>query len=107
MRLNEGSFNKIKYGSKRIELRLNDTKRQIVENGDSIVFVNCDNHTKKVSTNVIDKTLYRTFEELIDNEPIEIFGGKTREELKQGVYSIYSREQEKKFGVVGIKFSII
>ncbi len=40
MNLNDSPFNRIKNGTKTIELRLNDEKRQLLKENDFIEFIN-------------------------------------------------------------------
>ena len=64
MKLNEGPFERIKNGTKTIEFRLYDEKRQQVKIGDKIEFSKLPDLQEKLIVDVID--LYRedTFENL-------------------------------------------
>ena len=42
MKLKPGPYNSVCYGSKDIEMRLNDGKRQLINVGDVITFTNID-----------------------------------------------------------------
>lgn len=46
MRLNNEPFNKIKEGTKTVELRLLDEKRKTLRVGDKIIFTNRTNNEK-------------------------------------------------------------
>ena len=64
MKLNESPFDRIKNGTKTIEFRLYDEKRQKIKVGDKIEFSKLPDLQEKLLVDVID--LYRedTFEDL-------------------------------------------
>ena len=53
MRLQEKFFNYIKYGTKRIELRLFDEKRQAIQVGDEIIFAKNDDDGDRITAKEI------------------------------------------------------
>lgn len=104
MKLNESPFDRIKSGEKTVEFRLFDEKRQQIKIGDQIEFSKLPDLTEKLLVDVVD--LYRedTFEKLfrkLYSDEKEI-AQKTK-----NMYEIYSPENEKKYGVLGIKISLI
>lgn len=105
MSLNASSFGRIKDGSKVIELRLNDEKRQLIQIGDKIVFKPASGEPETVETEVTALLHYPTFTALIDDLPVEWFGSSDREALKRGVYEHYTLDQEVQNGVLGIRFA--
>ena len=103
MKLNESPFEKIKNGTKDIEFRLFDEKRQQIKVGDQIEFSKLPDLQEKLLVDVIE--LYRedTFEELFK----KLY--KDEEEIKrntESMYKYYSHEQEKQYGVIGIKIML-
>ena len=103
MKLNESPFERIKNGTKTIEFRLYDEKRQRIKVGDQIEFSKLPDLQEKLLVEVIE--LYRedTFEKLFrklytDEEEIK---RKTR-----SMYEIYSQEKEQQYGILGIKIKI-
>lgn len=103
MKLNEDPFNRIKNGTKTIEFRLFDEKRQQIKIGDQIEFSKLPDLQEKLLVDVIE--LYRedTFETLFrklytDKEEI---ARKTN-----AMYEIYSPEKEHQYGVLGIGIKI-
>ena len=103
MKLNKSPFERIKNGTKTIEFRLYDEKRQQIKVGDKIEFSKLPDLQEKLLVDIID--LYRedTFEYLfrklyIDEEEII---RKTK-----SMYQYYSPEKEKEYGVLGIKIKI-
>ncbi|MGN1327160.1 MAG: ASCH domain-containing protein [Clostridia bacterium] len=104
MKLNESPFERIKNGTKTIEFRLFDEKRQKIKVGDKIEFSKLPELEDKIVVEVLD--LYRdvSFEELFK----KVFTDKEEIERKtQFMLQFYTHEQEKKYGVVGIKIKLI
>ena len=102
MNLQDKYFDFILRGTKRIELRLNDEKRQQIKIGDTIIFRNEQGET--FSAEVKDLFKYNSFEELFENFEIDILADKstTKTELLQALGEFYSTEKQKEFGVLGI-----
>ena len=103
MKLKESPFERIKDGSKTVEFRLYDEKRKNIKIGDQIEFSKLPELEEKILVDVLD--LYRDesfenlFRKLIDDE----------EEIKRKTESMrqfYSSEEEKEYGVVGIKIKL-
>lgn len=65
MKLNDSPFNKIKNGTKRVELRLYDEKRQLLNVGDKIEFTNL-NTSEKLTVQIEDLKKFQSFEELYE-----------------------------------------
>lgn len=108
MKLVDEYFNYIKYGTKRIEIRLNDEKRKDLKKGDIIIFQNIENGDL-IKTKVIDLFYEDNFNTLIDKHNIEALADKniTKNELLKILNEIYSMEEQNKYGVVGIKIELI
>lgn len=105
MHLGDKVFGLIKNGAKTIEARVNDPKRQTIKIGDTIEFIN--NQTdERLRAEIVDLLKFMTFAELFANQPAEAFGGKDQAELNAVIYKYYSKEEEVKYGVVGIKITI-
>lgn len=110
MNLNSAPFNMIKSGEKTIELRLNDEKRQLISQGDEIEFINTDDNSLKLLCKVIKIYNFKSFEELYNILPLDKCGY-TKEELNNAKASdmdlYYSKERQKKYGVLGIQIKVI
>jgi ASC-1-like (ASCH) protein len=106
MRLHPHPFEQIKEGSKTIEIRLNDEKRQQIKVGDKIEFSSREEPEDKIMTKVVELLHFPTFSELFDAYPPEVFGATSKEDL-MGVYKYYTTEEEKKYGAVGIKIKYL
>ena len=105
MQLNQIPFDKIKNGTKTIEIRCNDEKRQKLKPSDIIIFNLVGNEDQKI--NVLVKELYpfKTFYELYSAFDFAEFGcdGYTMERMIEETEMIYSKEKEEKYGVLGIR----
>ena len=103
MKLNENPYERIKNGTKTIEFRLYDEKRQHIKIGDKIEFSKLPDLQEKILVDVID--LYRedTFENLFRKLYTD-----EKEIIKnaKSMYDIYSPEKEQQYGVLGIKIKI-
>ncbi len=108
MKLNPKYFEYMKNGTKRIEIRLNDEKRKNIKIGDEIVFQKEPELKEKVSTQIIDLIIKKNFKELIDNLDVSEYAdeSESEEEFLNDLYKFYTKEQEEKYGVVGIQIKI-
>lgn len=109
MRLFEEPFELIKAGKKIIEIRLNDEKRQKVGIGDEIVFYKLQDCKESIKVKVLGLLHYCIFELLYKDIPFSYFGREeyTMEEMLEGTYKIYTKEQERKYGVLGIRIELV
>lgn len=107
MRLNEEPFKLIKDGSKTIELRLNDEKRQLINIGDIIALENRSDGDK-IQVKVIVLHKYPSFEELYKHFDKVSMGYREDEECSfRDMEKYYSKEEQAKYGVVGIEVELI
>lgn len=107
MRLHKGPFELIKNGSKTIELRLYDEKRQMINVGDIITFENRSDGDK-IIVKVIALHKYPNFEELYKHFNKVSIGYKEDEEANpKDMELYYSSEEQFKYGVVGIEMELI
>ena len=104
MKLNESPFERIKNGTKTIEFRLYDEKRKKLKIGDKIEFSKLPDLQEKILAQVIDIYKDKTFKNLFNR----IYTDKKEVERKaESMYQYYSKEQEEKYGVVGIKIKLL
>jgi len=104
MKLLEEPFNNIENGTKTIEFRLYDEKRKNIKIGDTIEFLKLPNLEEKIITEVME--LYRadTFLELFKR----LYNNNEEAKRKaNGMYDIYSREEEQRHGVLGMKIKVL
>jgi len=103
MKLLKEPFNNIKNGTKTVEFRLYDEKRKKIRIGDKIIFYKLPELKEKLIVKVLDLYKEPNFEELFKN----VFY--SQEEIDRHIkkiYTIYSKEQEEKYGVLGIKIQL-
>ena len=104
MKLNDDPFERIKNGTKTIEFRLYDEKRRKVKIGDKIEFSKLPDLQEKILVDVLDLYTEPSFEELFE----KLYEDKELAKQKaNAMYEIYSSENEKKYGVVGIKIKLV
>ena len=104
MKLNKEPFDEIKNGTKTIEFRLYDEKRQKIKIGDKIEFSKLPELQEKILVEVQNLYKEETFENLFKKLYTD------EEEIKRktnSMYKYYSPEKEKQYGVVGIKVKVI
>lgn len=100
MKLKEGPFERIKNGTKTIEFRLYDEKRRKIKIGDKIEFSKLPELQEKLTVEVLDIYKDETFEKLFKR----IYTDEKEIKRKaEAMYQYYSKENEKEYGVVGIK----
>lgn len=103
MRLHPGPFEKVENGSKVIEIRLNDEKRQVLKVGDQIEFISRKEPEKKILVEITDLKHFSSFKDLCYAFPPIEYGSGNPEEYTL-MYEHYSKEDELKYGVVAIRF---
>ena len=109
MKLQPEYFNFILNGTKRIEIRLNDEKRQKIKLGDKIKFLKEPDLTELFEARVVELLKYDSFETLFKDYDISILSDKsmTKEELKFTLEKFYSKEKQQQYGVLGIRIELI
>lgn len=104
MKLRTLPFEKIKNGSKTIELRLNDEKRQTVQVGDFIEFSCLDEPKQKIQTRVTALHHFGSFSELYAVLPKEKLGYTPAETpVPDHMNEYYPRKKQEQYGVLGIE----
>ena len=106
MNLQSKYYDFIKDGTKRIELRLYDEKRQKIKLGDEIEFSKSE--TEKFKAKAVGLIRYQSFEDLFKDFPIEILADKTmtKDELLGILSEFYTKEEQQEFGVIGIRIKL-
>lgn len=107
MRLHNSPFNLIKSGTKTIELRLNDEKRSLIKVGDKIEFTNRVTE-EKIMVEVINLHKYNSFSELYKHFDKVSMGYREDEEADpKDMEQYYSKDEQDKYGVLGIEIKLI
>ena len=109
MKLQPEYYNFILNGTKRIEIRLNDEKRQQIKIGDTIKFLKEPALNEFFEAKVIGLLRYNTFEDMFNDFDISILADKlmTKSELISALEQFYSKEKQKQYGVLGIRIELI
>ncbi len=109
MKLQPKYFNYILNGTKRIELRLNDEKRQTIKVGDTIKFLKEPNLDEYFLVKVIELIKYDSFLEMFNDYDISILSDNnmSKEELLNDLEKFYTKEKQQTYGVLGIRFESI
>lgn len=109
MKLQPEYFEFIKEGTKRIEIRLNDEKRSQIKLGDTIKFLKEPEKEETLKAKVVGLLRYNTFEDMFNDFDISILADKsmTKEELIEVLEQFYTKEKQKKYGVLGIRLELI
>lgn len=107
LRLHNEPFEKIKNGTKTIEMRLYDEKRKLIKENDIIEFTNRSTN-ERIRTKVLKVHLYSSFDELYkDFDNVSL--GYEEKEIKnpKDMEIYYSKEEQCQYGVVGIEIELI
>ena len=109
MKLQPEYFNFILNGTKRIEIRLNDEKRQTIKLGDKIKFLKEHNLTEFFEARVVGLLRYNSLEEMFNDYDISILSDKsmTKKELISVLEQFYTKDKQEKYGVLGIRIELI
>lgn len=102
-------FRFIKYGTKCIELRLNDEKRQKIKTGDIIIFSEKQNNKNKIITQITNLFRYKTFQEVLDHFDIKLLADKSisKEKLLADLNQFYSKEDQNTYGILAIEIKVL
>ena len=108
MKLQPKYYEYILNGTIRIELRLNDEKRQLIKVGDTIKFVKEPELEETFNAKVIGLLRYNSFDDLFKDYDIEMLSDKSmsKEELKTVLEEFYTKEKQEKYGVLGIRIEL-
>ena len=107
MRLHNEPFILIKKGTKTIEMRLNDEKRQLIKVGDTIEFINRYNNDI-IYVEVINLYYFNNFEDLYDSFDKTSIGYNDGDEGNPNdMKQYYSNEEIDKFGVLAIEIKLL
>lgn len=110
MKLHASPFAMIASGEKTIELRLYDEKRRQISVGDTIRFSDINDASKTLLTKVKELFVFDSFDELYKLLPLTECGytaDSVRTASPEDMREYYTPEQEKKYGVLGIRIEVI
>ena len=109
LKLQPKYFDYINNGTKRIELRLYDEKRQNIKLGDRIKFLKASDLDESFEAKVIGLLRYNSFKEMFKDYDISVLADEsmTKEELISVLEQFYTKEEQEKYGVLGIRIELI
>lgn len=109
MKLQPEYYNFILNGTKRIEIRLYDEKRQSIKLGDTIKFLKDPELSESFNAKVIGLLRYNSFKDMFKDFDISILSDKsmTKEELIKVLEQFYTKEKQEQYGVLGIRIELI
>lgn len=108
MKLQPKYFDFIKNGTKRIELRLFDDKRKAILLGETIKFLKEPERTETLEVTVTGLLRYNNFSDLFKDFDISILADSSvnKDALLNDLEEFYTRDEQEKYGVLGIRFEI-
>ena len=105
MKIVDFAYKAIKNQEKDIEVRLNEEKRQIIKIGDIIEFEHI--YTKKIlKVEVINLYRFGTFKDLFKTFNYKRLGIK-KTDTSNIMYNFYTKDDENKYGALGIEIKLI
>lgn len=109
MKLQPEYYNFILNGTKRIEIRLNDEKRQLIKLGDILEIKKEPDLSESFKVKVVGLLRYNSFEDMFNDFDISILADKsmTKEELINVLEQFYTKDMQNKYGVLGIRIELI
>ena len=109
MKLQPEYYNFILNGTKRIEMRLYDEKRQSIKLGDTIKFLKEPELSESFNAKVTGLLRYNSFKDMFKDFDISILADKsmTKEELIKVLEQFYTKEKQEQYGVLGIRIELI
>jgi len=109
MKLQPKYYDFIINGTKRMEIRLNDEKRQLIKIGDIIKFRKEPELIESFKVKVVGLLKYNSFEDMFKDFEISILSDNsmTKEQLMSVLERFYTKEEQKQYGVLGIRIELI
>ena len=109
MKLQPKYYDYILNGTKRIELRLFDEKRQRIKIGDTIKIFKEPELNESFTAKVIGLLRYNNFKNMFEDFDISILSDKsmTKEELIGVLEQFYTKELQEQYGVLGIRIELL
>ena len=108
MQLQPSPFEMIRNGTKTIELRLFDEKREKIQIRDTILFTNAASK-ETVRVKVLELWVFDSFETLYSRLPL-LDCGYTKDDVDTAspddMNAYYPKEMQQKYGVVGIRVAL-
>ncbi|MBO5954586.1 MAG: ASCH domain-containing protein [Clostridia bacterium] len=108
LRLNERPFNSIKKGTKTIEMRLLDEKRQQYQVGDILIFKKRPDEIETIKAKIVNLHKFNIFADIFNRFDKTKLGYEENEIANPNdMQEFYPIEEQQKYGVVGIEIELI
>ena len=107
LKLQPRYYEYILNGSKDIEIRLYDEKRQKINIGDIIIFKKEPELNESFKVKVVGLLRYENFDSLFNDFTIDRLADKSmkKSELLEELEKFYTKEKQKEYGVLGIRIA--
>lgn len=102
MRVQPSYFALLRSGNKRVEFRLFDEKRRRISVGDKVCFVCQTDPGESLPATVSEILHSRSFAELLNQVPLSLLGGISKEHQLSDLRNFYSAPDEQKYGVIAL-----
>ncbi len=108
MGLYDEAFQSMKQGDKLYEVRLHDQKRKKLRKGDLIEFTRLPDKKETLLVDILNLIPFHTFDQLYQSVAKEDIAkeNSTHQELLNSTYQIYTKDQEKQWGVLAIQVAL-
>lgn len=105
LKLQPRYYEYILNGSKDIEIRLYDEKRQKINIGDIIIFKKEPELNESFKVKVVGLLRYENFDSLFNDFTIDRLADRSmsKSELLEELEKFYTKEKQKEYGVLGIR----
>ena len=105
LKLQQRYYEYILGGTKDIEIRLYDEKRQKINIGDTIIFKKEPELNESFKVKVVGLLRYENFDRLFEDFEIDRLADKymSKSELLEELEKFYTKEKQKEYGVLGIR----
>lgn len=105
LKLQPRYYEYILNGSKDIEIRLYDEKRQKINIGDTIIFKKEPELNESFKVKVVGLLRYENFDSLFNDFIIDRLADRSmsKSELLEELEKFYTKEKQKEYGVLGIR----
>jgi ASC-1-like (ASCH) protein len=104
--LDSDIFDIVRNGSKDVEVRLNDEKKQQLKVGDTLIFLKRPLNDEEIKARVIGLDYYDDFSSLVENYEMKrlYLDNCSKEDYLKLMNKFYPLEEQKEYGAVAIRF---
>lgn len=107
MKLQPAAFTRMRDGTKRVELRLWDEKRQAVQPGDTVLFIREPEQAETLEATVLALVRGDSFAQLLRALPASALGLESKDDAMRELRTHYSANDEAAHGVVALWVELV